>query len=110
MSSKGISIIGSPTMKGVCRILKGSKVHDWAALAAAAEDNTTVTVAGAVVGDTVIGVSMSGGTFGTNVFAKGEVTSANTVTVTRTNTDAGSQGNIAATETLTVYVLAERDI
>lgn len=69
------------------RVLSGSKTFDWASLASATQQSTTVTVTGAAVGDTVV-VSHSTSLGGTRIW--GEVTSANTVTVYQRNDTGGA--------------------
>lgn len=80
--------------------LRGSKTQDWADLATATQQTTTVTVTGAALGDRVA-VAMSTALSGTRIW--GEVTAADTVTVYHRN-DTGGNVNVAS-GTLSVDVL-----
>lgn len=64
-------------------ILTGSKTYNWPSLSSGSQQETTVTVTGAAVGDFVIGVSMSVSPLSTTFH--GQVTAANTVTVLQYN-------------------------
>lgn len=72
----------------ISQLLRGSKTFDWPSIAAGAQTTTTVTVTGAVLGDMVLGVSMDVDTLG--VRFSGQVTAANTVTVTAANGTGGA--------------------
>ncbi len=73
--------------------LSGSKTQNWDDLATATEQETDVTVTGAVLGDVVTGVSMSVDVVNTTF--RGDVTAANTVTVVMRN-DTGGNINLAS--------------
>lgn len=73
--------------------LSGSKTQDWADLATATQQSTTVTVTGAALGDKVSGVSMSVDLQLTEL--RGYVSAADTVTVVHRN-DTGGNINLAS--------------
>lgn len=74
------------------QLLHGSKTQDWPDLATATVQSTTVTVAGAALGD-YVDASMSVALNGTRLW--GEVTAADTVTVYQRN-DTGANVNLAS--------------
>ena len=88
---------------GIKAILSGSKTHDWASTVDAANANTTVTVPGAMLGDIVLGCSMSFDIGFPGVILHGYVSATDTVTVTLQNESAGTRD--LASGTLTVVVL-----
>jgi hypothetical protein len=74
----------------ITKLLTGTKVFDWASLASGATAlNTTVTVTGAALGDVVLGCSMSVAV-PAGCFLQGQVTGADTVTVTLYNISGGA--------------------
>ena len=79
---------------------KGSKVFDWSSLAAATQQSTTVTVTGAVVGNTAV-ASMDVALNGSSLRA--EVTALNTVTVYQFNPTASPVD--VASGTLSVKII-----
>jgi hypothetical protein len=81
--------------------LTGSKSWDWASLATATQQSTTVTVTGAVVGDFVMTPSMSVALSGTRLW--GEVTAPDTVTVYQRNDTGGAVDVISGTLKVQVW-------
>lgn len=81
--------------------LKGSKTHDFASVASGAKADTTVTVTGAALGDFVTSVALSVAVPG-GCILEGNVTAADTVTVTLFNIS-GSPVDLASA-TLAVRV------
>jgi hypothetical protein len=81
-------------------ILTGSKTHDAASIADAANATTTVTVTGAELGDFVVGVSL--GVSAAGITVSGYVSAADTVTVLLQN-ESGGAVDLAST-TLAVLV------
>lgn len=76
-------------------LLFGSKTFDWPSIASGAQSTTTVTVTGAALGDVVLGVTMS--ISGGGLTFRGDVTAANTVTVTANNLTGGAVDLASAT-------------
>lgn len=85
-------------------VYEGSKTFDWADLATATQQTTTVTVTGAALGDLVVGVSMNVDLAGTEL--RGYVNATDTVTVYHRN-DTGGNVNLAS-GTLTAQVRKRR--
>lgn len=80
--------------------ITGSKTMDWGSLAAGAEQSTTVTVPGAVVGDYVEAVFMSNGGGGTTF--TGTITASETATVWQRNPTGGAVDLTSGTLTVRV--------
>jgi hypothetical protein len=89
--------VGGVSNAQMTKMFKGSKTHDFASVADGAVVNTTVTVTGAVLGDTVevsLGVAVPA-----NAILSGQVTAADTVTVTLFNKTGGALDLASATLT-----------
>jgi len=85
-------------------VLNGSKTHDFADLANAGRESTTVTVTGAALGDFVIGVSVS--VDAADLLLWGYVSAANTVTVVAQNNTGGAVNLASATLAVRVRAAA----
>lgn len=103
--SKGIEFLGADTQKGQWQILKGKKLaHDFAALTAPDDEDASITVSGARLGDPVMVAASI--TLPVGVVLSAFVSASDTVKVRLT---ANENINMDACD-LTVYVFHEKDV